>query len=195
MRRVLPALVLVAALAGCGSSSSGNNLSTGSETAAPQAEASQGFIGPKAGDPSAIVGCIDEPSTVASVAGTTDMSKKPAIEVPDGPPPCNLVVGDIVKGTGAAAKTGDNLTMKYVGVLYSNGKQFDASWDSGQDFPFTLGAGKVIPGWDQGLVGMKVGGRRQLIIPPELAYGDQDQGPDLPANSTLIFVVDLVKIG
>jgi peptidylprolyl isomerase len=85
--------------------------------------------------------------------------------------------------------------MKYVGALYTTGKQFDASWDRGQDFPFTLGAGSVIQGWDQGLVGMKVGGRRQLIIPPSLGYGDQAQGEDIPANSTLIFVVDLVKIG
>jgi peptidylprolyl isomerase len=125
---------------------------------------------------------------------TTDLSKKPVVEVPDGPLPCELAVTDIVEGTGPAAKPGDQLTMRYVGVTWSTGEEFDASWDSGSDFPVTLGAGMVIQGWDQGLVGMKQGGRRQLVIPPSLAYGDQAQN-GIPANSTLIFVVDLVKIG
>jgi peptidylprolyl isomerase len=184
-------------LAGCGgSSSSGSQLGSNRSDSSAAADASPGFVGPVAGaSQEPVVGCVNAPPVAASVAGTTDLSKKPEIEVPDGPPPCNLVVGDIVTGKGAAAKAGDKLTMKYVGVLYATGKQFDASWDNGQDFPFVLGGHQVIPGWDQGMVGMRVGGRRQLIIPPELAYGDQAQGPDLPANSTLIFVVDLVKIG
>jgi peptidylprolyl isomerase len=190
VRRLLTAVALTAALAGCGSSSSGGQLSSGSgtDTTAP----SQGPLGPVAGGSSS---CVSAPPTETSVAGTTDLSKKPQIEVPDAPAPCNLVVGDIVVGNGAAAKAGDPLTMKYVGVLYATGKQFDASWDHGQDFQFTLGAGNVIQGWDEGLVGMKVGGRRQLIIPPAMGYGDQPQGEAIPANSTLIFVVDLVKIG
>jgi peptidylprolyl isomerase len=188
LKHALTAVVLATALAGCGGSS-GGTLSSDPGTAASPVPA-----GPQApsGGP---VACVSAPPTQEHVSGTTDVSKKPQVEVPDSPPPCNLVVGDIVKGTGPAAKPGDQLTMKYVGVLYSNGKQFDASWDSGSTFPFTLGGGQVIQGWDQGMVGMKVGGRRQLIIPPALAYGDRDQGPDLPANSTLIFVVDLVKIG
>jgi peptidylprolyl isomerase len=188
-------MALLMALAGCGSSSSGSSLGSASTGNTPTAQASSGFVGPRTIGSAQPVGCVSAPPIAKSVAGTTDLSKKPQIEVPDGPPPCNLVVGDIVTGKGAAAKAGDKLTMKYVGVLYANGKQFDASWDRGQDFPFVLGGHQVIPGWDQGMVGMRVGGRRQLIIPPDLAYGDQDQGPDLPANSTLIFVVDLVKIG
>jgi peptidylprolyl isomerase len=192
VRRALTGLLLLTALAGCGSSSGGHLSSTnagGSPTAAPSAAAQ----GPQAGGITTT--CASAPATQAGVAGTTDLSKKPQVEVPDTPPPCNLVIGDIVQGKGPAAKAGDQLTMKYVGVLYSTGKQFDASWDRGQDFPFTLGAGMVIQGWDQGLVGMKVGGRRQLIIPPALGYGAQGAGGDIPPNATLIFVVDLVKIG
>ena len=190
MRRVpLAAALLTAALAGCGSSSSGqlsNQTAPSAQSPAPQGPVASG---------AGAAACTSQPPVARGVTGTTDLTKKPQIEVPGAPPPCNLVVGDIVTGAGPAAKPGDQLTMKYVGVLYSNGKQFDASWDRGQDFPFTLGAQMVIPGWDQGLVGMKVGGRRQLVIPPALAYGDKSQGPSLPANSTLIFVVDLVKIG
>jgi peptidylprolyl isomerase len=187
------ALLVALAVAGCGGSSAGTSSSFDADGSAPPA--SPGFIGPQAGSKAPTVGCVDQPAVAKTVSGTTDLSKKPEIEVPDGPPPCNLVVGDIVVGNGPAAKAGDQLTMKYVGVLYANGKQFDASWDSGQDYPVAIGTGAVIPGWDQGILGMKVGGRRQLIIPPDLAYGDQDQGAELPANSTLIFVVDLVKIG
>lgn len=189
MRRILTAAVLAAALAGCGSSSSGGgDLSNGSGSDL----ATQGPAGPVAGKTGS---CVSAAPTAESVAGTTDLAKKPQVEVPDSPPPCNLVVGDIVTGNGAAAKAGDALTVKYVGVLYSTGKQFDASWDSGQDFPFTLGAGNVIAGWDQGLVGLRVGGRRQLVIPPEQGYGAQGAGASIPPDSTLIFVVDLVKIG
>jgi peptidylprolyl isomerase len=99
---------------------------------------------------------------------------------------------DIVKGTGPKAKAGDTLTMQYVGNSWSNGQQFDASWDAGQPFPFQLGAGMVIPGWDQGMVGMRKGGRRLLVIPPDMAYGPTGSGPIGP-NETLVFVVDLVE--
>ena len=177
MRRLLTAVVVTAALAGCGSSSSGGQLSS-SQAPTPAATA-----------------CTTQAPSREHVAGTTDLTKKPQIEVPDAPPPCNLVAGDIVPGTGAAAKPGDHLTMKYVGVLYASGKQFDASWDRGQDFSFDLGRQQVIGGWDQGLEGMKVGGRRELVIPPQLGYGDQGAPPDIPPGATLIFVVDLVKIG
>jgi peptidylprolyl isomerase len=190
VRHVLTGVVLAAAVAGCGASGGSGSAQVTSRSVS---EAPQAPTGPHA--PTTLPSCVSAPPRAEHVAGTTDLSKKPQIEVPDSPPPCNLVVGDIVAGNGPAAKPGDKLTMKYVGVLYSNGKQFDASWDHGQDFPFTLGGGQVIQGWDQGMVGMKVGGRRQLVIPPSMAYGDQDQGPNLPANSTLIFVVDLVRIG
>jgi peptidylprolyl isomerase len=186
---LLVSLALFAGLAGCGGSSApADDLASRPSTAA-STEAT-----PAAGG-AAGASCAPAPGGPTKVTGTTDLGKKPEIEVPDTPPPCNLVIGDIVEGTGQAAKPGDRLTMKYVGVLYATGKQFDASWDRGQDFPFTLGAGEVIPGWDKGMVGMKVGGRRELILPPDMAYGDQGAGADIPPGATLIFVVDLVKIG
>jgi peptidylprolyl isomerase len=123
-----------------------------------------------------------------------DMESKPEIPAPQGDPPAELVVRDIVRGKGRKAMQGDTLTMQYVGISWSNGQQFDSSWDAGRPFPFQLGAGMVIPGWDQGMVGMRKGGRRLLIIPPDLGYGTAGQGPIAP-NETLVFAVDLVKIG
>ena len=118
------------------------------------------------------------------------------IPKPSGSPPSKLVVEDIVKGKGRAAKKGDKVTMQYVGVAFSTGEEFDASWDTGAPLPpFQLGAGAVIPGWDKGIVGMRVGGRRKLVIPPELAYGTAGPGPPIGPNETLIFVVDLVEVG
>jgi peptidylprolyl isomerase len=128
-------------------------------------------------------------------AADTDLSTKPVIPKPTAPPPAALESRDVVKGKGTAAKAGDKLTVQYVGVAYSTGQQFDASWDRGQTFPFQLGAHMVIPGWDQGLVGMKVGGRRELIIPPALAYGPQGQPPAIAPNETLIFMIDLKRVG
>jgi len=125
----------------------------------------------------------------------TETATKPKVTVPSGPPPKTLEIKDLKPGSGRAAKAGDALTVQYVGVNYANGKQFDASWDRGQPFQFQLGAGMVIPGWDKGLVGMKPGGRRELIIPPDLAYGPQGSPPDIPPNATLIFVIDLEQIG
>jgi peptidylprolyl isomerase len=125
----------------------------------------------------------------------TDTSKKPVVEVPSGPPPTTLETKDIVTGDGPAAQAGDQLTVQYVGVDYQTGKEFDTSWGKPQPFKFQLGGGQVIPGWDQGVAGMKVGGRRELIIPPNLAYGAQGQPPAIGPNATLIFVIDLVSIG
>jgi len=125
---------------------------------------------------------------------SADLSAKPTIEVPSGPAPSELVTKDIVTGDGATAEQGDTVKVQYVGVDYATGKQFDASWDSGKPFSFQLGAGNVIPGWDQGVEGMKVGGRRELIVPPELAYGAQGQPPTIGPNATLIFVVDLLDV-
>jgi peptidylprolyl isomerase len=133
---------------------------------------------------------------VAPGPGEGDLKKKPKIPKQTGPAPTSLVAQDLIKGTGQAAKDGDSLSVQYVGVLYKTGKQFDASWDRGkQPFQFTLGQGNVIKGWDQGLVGMKVGGRRRLIIPAALAYGAAGQPPTIPANSALVFDIDLTKIG
>jgi peptidylprolyl isomerase len=123
-----------------------------------------------------------------------DTGTKPTVEVPKGPAPDHLVVKDLKAGDGAEAKAGDQVSVQYVGVLYDGGKQFDSSWDRGQPFDFQLGSGQVIPGWDQGVEGMKVGGRRELIIPPNLGYGAQGQPPTIPPNATLVFVIDLVSV-
>lgn len=125
---------------------------------------------------------------------STDTSTKPEIRVPSGEPPTGLESADIVEGDGDVAETGDTVKVQYVGVDYSTGEQFDASWDSGQPFTFQLGGGQVIPGWDQGVTGMKVGGRRELIIPPDLAYGAQGSPPDIGPNATLVFVIDLLDV-
>ncbi|HZA74351.1 MAG TPA: FKBP-type peptidyl-prolyl cis-trans isomerase [Propionibacteriaceae bacterium] len=120
------------------------------------------------------------------------MTAKPEIEFPYGDPPTELDVLDISEGTGAEAKPGQTVRVHYVGVAFSTGEEFDASWNRGEPLEFRLGAGRVIPGWDQGLVGMKVGGRRQLTIPPDLAYGERGAGGVIRPGETLIFVCDLV---
>jgi peptidylprolyl isomerase len=120
---------------------------------------------------------------------------KPKVTVPKGAPPKKLVIKEIEEGTGAEAKAGDEVTVQYVGVNYKSGKEFDASWDRGEPFSFKLGAGMVIPGWDKGVEGMKVGGRRELIIPPNLAYGPEGSPPAIGPNETLIFVIDLLEVG
>ena len=127
-------------------------------------------------------------------SASVDTSTKPTVEVPDGPPPTTLQIDDIVEGDGPEAKPGDMLSMQYVGVNYADGKQFDASWDNGQPFSFQLGSGQVIKGWDQGIAGMKVGGRRELIVPPDLGYGAQGSPPAIGPNETLVFVVDLLDV-
>jgi peptidylprolyl isomerase len=122
------------------------------------------------------------------------LSTEPTIKVPKGAAPTTLVKTDLVTGTGAVAVSGDTITVNYVGALYRAGKVFDASWLRKQTFPVQLGVGAVIAGWDQGLVGMRVGGRRELIIPPALAYKAAGRPPTIPANATLIFVVDLLAL-
>jgi len=141
----------------------------------------------------------EAPAAEATPAGDAQISKdltvKPTIPQPTGEPPTSLVKEDIVEGTGRAAKAGDQVTVQYVGVAHSTGTEFDASWNRGEPFRFQLGTGQVIPGWDRGVAGMKEGGRRKLVIPPDLGYGAQGAGPDIGPNETLIFVVDLEKIG
>jgi peptidylprolyl isomerase len=119
---------------------------------------------------------------------------KPEITIPDGPPPADLLVEDLTVGDGAEAVAGTTCTMQYVGHSWSTGKQFDASWDRGEPFTFGLGAGLVIAGWDQGVAGMRVGGRRQLTIPPHLGYGARGAGGAIKPNETLVFVVDLLAV-
>jgi peptidylprolyl isomerase len=124
-----------------------------------------------------------------------DLEEKPSIQSPGGDPPAELQKEDIVVGKGRTAKAGDNVSVQYAGVSWSNGAEFDASWNrGGQPFEFTLGAGNVIAGWDEGVVGMKEGGRRKLVIPPDQAYGPAGQPPSIGPNETLIFVVDLEKV-
>jgi peptidylprolyl isomerase len=132
--------------------------------------------------------------TPAPAPDNKDLKKKPTVPAPQGQPPSKLEIKDIVKGKGKRAKKGDNVTVQYVGVAFSTGQQFDASWDAGKPFPFTLGQGMVIPGWDQGVPGMRVGGRRMLTIPPDLAYGAAGAPPSIGPNETLIFIVDMVKV-
>lgn len=136
-----------------------------------------------------------EASAPAETSGDASNRTKPEVTVPSGAPPAQLAVEDLEEGTGAEANAGDKVTVQYVGVNYKNGKEFDASWDRNEPFTFTLGAGEVIPGWDQGVAGMEEGGRRQLVIPPELAYGEAGRPPTIPPNETLIFVIDLLEVG
>jgi peptidylprolyl isomerase len=122
------------------------------------------------------------------------LAKKPVVTVPTGPAPTKLVTKDLVTGTGQTVRAGQTVTVNYVGDLYKTGKEFDSSWKTGQPATFPLTAGGVIPGWVQGIPGMKVGGRRELIIPASLAYGSKGSGTTIPPNSPLVFVVDLLSI-
>jgi peptidylprolyl isomerase len=118
---------------------------------------------------------------------------EPKIEVPKGDPPAKLVVRDLQRGKGPEAVPGKTLAVDYKGVRFDDGQAFDSSWSTGQPFQFILGANQAIQGWEKGLRGMRVGGRRELIIPPELAYGEHGQGSIRP-NETIVFVVDLLDV-
>jgi peptidylprolyl isomerase len=120
--------------------------------------------------------------------------QKPEVDPVEGAPPADLVINDLTVGDGPEATPGQVVTVHYVGVSFASGEQFDASWDRQEPFRFPLGGGKVITGWDQGVAGMKVGGRRQLVIPPHLAYGDRGAGRAIKPGETLIFVVDLLGV-
>jgi peptidylprolyl isomerase len=174
------ALILVAclalAVAGCGDSDDSSTSSSRSAGSTGSSEKS-----PSESDESA--------TESARVVGRAE----PEVTVPSGAPPKKLEIEELVKGTGATAKTGDEVTVHYVGVGYDSEEEFDSSWGGGP-FPFTLGAGLVIPGWEKGIEGMKVGGRRELIVPPNLAYGPAGRPPSIGPNETLIFVVDLLKV-
>ncbi|WP_404370325.1 FKBP-type peptidyl-prolyl cis-trans isomerase [Kytococcus sedentarius] len=125
---------------------------------------------------------------------TDAQRSKPEVDFPEGEAPTDLVVEDLIEGDGAQAGAGDVISAHYVGVSFSTGEQFDASWDRGAPLQFQLGIGQVIAGWDQGMQGMRVGGRRKLTIPAHLAYGDQGAGGVIGPGETLIFVVDLVDV-
>lgn len=152
----------------------------------------------------AIAGCGDDDSsgdttgTAETTAAATTESPaektKPKVEVPQGGAPTQLEADDLEVGSGAEAKAGDEVTVQYVGVLLEGGKEFDSSWSRNEPFSFTLGNGEVIPGWDQGIEGMKEGGRRELVIPPDLGYGEAGFPPTIPPNEGLVFVVDLLEV-
>jgi peptidylprolyl isomerase len=123
------------------------------------------------------------------------MTDKPEIDVPEGPPPSDLEITDLTEGSGDEATAGSTVSVHYVGVAHSTGEEFDASYNRGAPLDFRLGVGQVISGWDQGVQGMKVGGRRRLVIPPHLGYGDRGAGGVIKPGETLIFVVDLLAVG
>ncbi len=190
-RPALLLLLLVAVLASFGVAGCGGSDPSAADAAATQA-AKEEKNPPK----------LTEPTTptvtavkVAPGAGEADINKKPVIPKQTGAAPTELVAQDLIVGTGATAKSGDTVDVQYVGVLRDNGKEFDSSWSRGSDpFSFALGAGSVIAGWDQGVEGMKVGGRRRLIIPADLGYGATGSPPKIPANAALVFDVDLQKV-
>lgn len=187
----LAALALVAA--GCGSSdSSTDSAKTGTKSSA------QTSSDATTTSSSTSTSTQDLPATpkgkAVPVSNATDVAHKPKIAKPTGDPPALLVSKDFVVGKGPAAKAGDTVSVQYVGKSFSDGKQFDASWDrGGPPFDFPLGAGQVIKGWDQGVIGMKAGGRRELVIPPDLGYGPQGTN-GIAGNETLVFVIDVKKI-
>ncbi|MEI7618084.1 MAG: FKBP-type peptidyl-prolyl cis-trans isomerase [Actinomycetota bacterium] len=190
MRRQLTisiTVVCLAVLAGCGSSKSGNaSTPAGGSTAAGSSTDSVKT------DPLAPAGCAKGSAAAASEPVIADSPPKPKVQIPSSLPKA-LVCTDLVEGTGTPAKAGDDVSVYYVGVRTADGKEFDSNFGS-QPFPVTLGAGRVISGWDIGLVGVKAGGRRQLDIPSNLAYGDKPQGDVIKAGDALTFVIQVVSV-
>ena len=192
-RAVLAAAALGAAIlvAGCGSGGS-STITVGNENTSDNA-----LI--KAGEKSSPTNtkCPSGSPTPCALAATTPTSgplaTEPKVTPPSGPAPTKLETKDLIVGTGPEAQPGATVTVNYVGVLYKGGKEFDASWKRHEPFTFALGKGQVIKGWDQGIPGMKVGGRRELIIPASLAYGAAGAGT-IPPNAPLVFVVDLLGV-
>jgi peptidylprolyl isomerase len=175
------------------SSNGTNNKSASTSTTTTSKTASTTTTTTVAGSTTTTVSPTIGAIPAADLSSAATAGKAPTVVVPPGSPPTQLESADLITGTGSAAKTGDSLTVQYVLDTYSSRKTVQSSWTS-RPFTFTLGQG-VIQGWDEGVVGMKVGGRRELIIPPSLGYGATAQGPGIAANDTLVFIIDLVKIG
>jgi peptidylprolyl isomerase len=176
-------LIIVSCLAlfvaaGCGGDSSTSETSGGDAVAAAQS--------PKSQEEAALE---EEEENAAEEAAAL-----PKPRIPSGPLPKKLVIVDKKTGSGATAKAGDEVSVHYVGILYKTEELFDANWGEDEPFAFPLGGGKVIKGWDQGVQGMKVGGQRELFIPPSLAYGSEGIYPSIPPNSTLAFLVELLAV-
>jgi peptidylprolyl isomerase len=184
----LAMLGTAALIAGCGSSSGSSSITVGNES---DVSSVPHVSGEKTTSTSTTP---TTPTSTAKTPSSGPLASKPTVTVPSGSAPPKLVTKEIIVGTGPEAKAGDSVTVNYVGVLYKGGKEFDSSWKRNEPFTFALGKGQVIPGWDQGVAGMKVGGRRELIIPAELAYGKNGSPPTIPPNSPLVFVVDLLGV-
>ncbi len=174
---------LATAIAGCGGSSDSSTSSTESSASTEAGESST-----KSGESS------EESGGSVPKASPNEKKTKPTVTVPKGISPNTFATKELEEGTGPEAKKGDEVTVQYVGVGYDSEKEFDSSWSRKEPFSFTLGAGEVIKGWDQGVEGMKVGGRRELLIPGELAYGAEGRPPSIAPNETLIFVIDLLSV-
>ncbi|MCX6388142.1 MAG: FKBP-type peptidyl-prolyl cis-trans isomerase [Solirubrobacterales bacterium] len=174
--------IAIAAIVGAGSKDSASSTSTEAvQTAPAEAPSTQ---------TQQAQGAVKAAKVPAAIAA------KPVLVKKTGTPPTTLVTKDLVSGSGPAAKSGDAVVMRYIGADWKTNKVFDASWNSSpNEFPLTLGQGTVIACWETGVVGMKVGGRRELICPPDIAYGAEGRPPSIAPNSTLVFVVDLIKIG
>ncbi len=175
------------ALSGCGSES---EPAAESDAATPTPAATEATPEPAAGADSVTVAGVQ-------IANAKDLDQEPVITVTEGAePPQELISRDLVKGDGARIASGDEVSVRYTGVSWSTGEKFDASWDRGNEpITFPIGVGQVIPGWDQGVPDMRVGGRRLLIIPPDLGYGEAGSPPAIAGNETLIFVIDAVDAG
>jgi peptidylprolyl isomerase len=179
---MLAALTTTLLVAGCGGSGNSSTITVGAENSADNALVKQ----------SETTKTKSTETATAKTPTSGPLSKEPHVTPPSGPAPTKLEVKDLIKGTGPEAKAGQTVTVNYVGVLYKGGTEFDASWKRKEPFSFPLGKGQVIAGWDQGVPGMKVGGRRELVIPSSLAYGAKGSGSTIPPNAPLVFVVDLL---
>jgi peptidylprolyl isomerase len=180
----LATLGAAALIAGCGSGGS-STITLGNEN-----KADNKLI---AAAPASTATTPKTPANAIKTPTSGPLSKEPTVTAPAGAAPAKLVVKDLVKGTGAEAQLGKSITVNYVGVLFHGGKVFDASWKKGEPTTFPLERGGLIPGWIQGIPGMKVGGRRELVIPAALAYGAKGSPPAIPANAPLVFVIDLLS--
>jgi peptidylprolyl isomerase len=174
----LATLCTAALIASCGSSGAASTVGGGNRTSSENAFAKSAERGFNTG--------------VAPTSGP--LSKEPKVTPPPGPTPTKLVVKDLIVGDGPEARAGKTVTVNYVGILFHGGETFNTSWRRKEPFSFTLGSGQVMPGWDLGLVGMRVGGRRELVIPAQLAYGASGSLPAIPPNAPLVFVVDLLGV-
>jgi peptidylprolyl isomerase len=177
----LAGLAATVVIAGCGGSSNSSTITVGAEKPSDNALVKQTGTGTKTTE-----------TASAKTPTSGPLSKEPKVTPPSGAAPTKLVVKDLIVGSGPEAKAGQTVTVNYVGVLFKGGTEFDASWKRKEPFSFQLGKGQVIAGWDQGLAGMKVGGRRELVIPASLAYGAKGSGSTIPPNAALVFVVDLL---